>query len=580
MATKPQYRPVRSLLLLITLLVAAYAWIFTAHPTGSEERGLSPKLGLDLRGGTSVILTPDPDKTEGDVDEQRLEKAVDIISQRVNGTGVAEAEVVREGENILVALPSVGRDEALDLVGRTAQLTFRPLLSNAPGDPDTPVPTAEPSVVATIAPQSGSPAASPAPRGPSAVVTIGPKPSATATQNGRAVTGALLPQASPSAAPTPGATASARPTGSPAPAPTVSASVGGAADVVALQERFNELDCTDEEQLAEVAEQDDPKKSIIACMRDGSAKFILGPAEVSGTALKDATATIDPNTGAALISFELTKDGTKLFGEVTTKYTGQELAIVLDGVVQSAPRIEQPITNGEGQITGEFTDEDARDLANVLKFGALPIAFEQSQTQTISPTLGDESLDAGILAGILGISIVVVYLLLYYRALGLVVTIGLGIFGALNYAAVTILGNSEIGFTLTMAGIVGLIVSIGISGDSYVVFFERIKDEQREGRSPRVAVDRGFVGARRTILTANFVSFLAAATLYLLSVGAVRGFAFTLGMATLLDVLVFFLFTRPVATLLARSQRFAEGRRFGIRSLTPTTTAARLAKES
>lgn len=569
MASTPPYRPLRSLLLLFVILVSALSWIVV--------KDLEPKLGLDLRGGTSVILTPDPAKTVGRVTQARLDKAVDIISQRVNGTGVAEAEVVREGGNILVALPSVGRDEALDLVGRTAQLTFRPILSSAAGDPDAPVPTDEPSVDASIgadpsasgtAAPTASARASASPAATGATATDRPSP----TANGRAMSSALLAQAAtPTATPTPAGSAAPTPRGSAA--PSVSASPGGAADVIALQEQFNALDCTDAEQVAAVAAQDDPAKSIIACERDGSVKYILGPAEVTGTALQDANATINQQTGAPEIAFETTDDGSKLFGEVTKKYQGQPLAIVLDGIVQSAPTIQAEITD-EGQITGEFTDREAKDLAAVLKFGALPLAFEQSQTQTISPTLGDESLDAGMLAGILGISIVVLYLLAYYRALGLVVTSGLAVFGLLNYSAVVLLGASDVGFTLTLAGIVGLIVSIGISGDSYVVFFERIKDEQREGRSPRVAVDRGYVGARRTILTANFVSFLAAATLYLLSVGAVRGFAFTLGLATLIDVVVFFLFTRPVTTMLARSTRFAEGRRFGIRSLSPPRTTA------
>ncbi len=567
MASKPQYRPLRPLLLLLVLVVAAYAAIFT--------KGFEPKLGLDLRGGTSVILTPDTDKTEGRITAARLEKAVDIISQRVNGTGVAEAEVVREGQNVLVALPSVGRDEALDLVGRTAQLTFRPILSQAAGDPDAPVPSAEPSVIASIDPNaSGTPKPAATATPPSSTATIGTSPKASATSNPRPVTQALLPQASATPAATPKPSGTPKPAASGTPVPSVSASPGGAADVIALQGRFNELDCTDEKQVADIASLDDPKKTIVACERDGSVKYILGPSEVPGSALKTAEATINQTTGSSEISFELTKDGRKVFGDVTTKYQGQQLAIVLDGVVQSAPTINQPITNGEGQITGQFSDEEAKDLANVLKFGALPIAFEQSQTQTISPTLGDESLHAGVLAGILGLSIVVVYLLAYYRALGLVVTSGLVIFGALNYAAVTLLANSGIGFTLTLAGIAGLIVSIGISADSYVVHFERIKDEMRQGRTPRVAIERGYVGARRTILAADFVSFLAAATLYFLSVGAVRGFAFTLGLATLLDVTMFFLYARPAATLLGRSRLFVEGPRFGIKSLTPNAVAA------
>jgi len=586
-ASKPQYRPLRSLLVLLLSLVAAFAWILVAPGRPNHEGPLSLKLGLDLRGGTSVILTPDSEKTEGPVTTARLDKAVDIISQRVNGTGVAEAEVVREGENILVALPSVGRDEALDLVGRTAQLTFRPILSQAVGDPNATPPSPEPSVLASINPQpSGTAVPSPsASAGISSAATLAPASPST-TANKRAISSALLPQASPTAAatPKPSATRTPAPAASGSAAASPAASPGGAADLVALQEPFIELDCTDEKQVADIAAQDDPKKSIIACHPDLGLKYILGPSEVPGSALKTANATIDPTTGRSLITFELTKEGTKTFGAVTEKYQGQPLAIVLDGVVQSAPNISTPITDGRGEITGEFDDEEAKDLANVLKFGALPIAFEQSQTQTISPTLGDESLNAGVLAGVLGLAIVVVYLLLYYRALGLVVTSGLLVFGALNYAAVTLLANSDINFTLTLAGIVGLIVSIGISADSYVVFFERIKDELREGRSPRVAVDRGYVGARRTILAADFVSFLAAATLYILSVGAVRGFAFTLGLATMFDVTMFFLFTRPVTTMLARSARFADGPRFGIRSLIPsptaTTASARLAKES
>ncbi|HVF20190.1 MAG TPA: protein translocase subunit SecD [Mycobacteriales bacterium] len=577
MASKPQYRPLRPLLLLLALLVGSISWIVVEN--------LEPKLGLDLRGGTSVILTPDTDKTVGIVTTARLDKAVDIISLRVNGTGVAEAEVVREGENILVALPSVGRDEALDLVGRTAQLTFRPILSENAGDPNAPAPTAEPtaepSIVASIDPNTlGTASPQPAVSGGATIAPASPKPSATA--NGRAVSAALLPQAS--ATPAPAATPKPAASGSAAPAPSPEPSPGGAADVIALQAAFNSLDCTDDKQVAEIAAQDDPKKSIIACYPDAGLKYILGPSEVPGSALKTAGVTIEPTTGRASIDFELTDEGKKTFGDVTTKYVGKQLAIVLDGIVQSAPNIESPITDGKGQITGDFEDDEAKDLANVLKFGALPLAFEQSQTQTISPTLGDESLDAGVLAGTLGIVIVVLYLLAYYRALGVIVTVGLAVFGALNYAAVVLLGASEIGFTLTLAGIAGLIISIGISADSYVVFFERVKDEVREGRSPRVAVDRGFVGARRTILTANFVSFLAAATLYLLSVGAVRGFAFTLGMATMLDVLMFFLFTRPVTTLLVRNRGFAEGRRFGVRALAPPqaprTPASRVAKEA
>ncbi len=543
MATKGQARVARPLMFLLLLLAGLFSYVLIA--------GLEPRQGLDLRGGTSVILIPDPSRPAPSGGS--LEKAVDIIRQRVDATGVAESEVVVEGGNIRVALPDVGRDDALKLVGTTAELAFRHV--EQVGAPS-PVPPASPEPVA-----SGTPSARPS-GSPSVKVT---NPTPTATANKRPVPAALLdrqagtpsPTASPTTAPSP----TASPAASPAGEPLLTAEQ---APVI-----FATVDCTDPKQ-ANVGQRFAPDaQKIVACDRDGTAKYLLGAAEMKGTDVKSATATIDTSeggTGAWLVQLVFTGKGSKLFGALTQKYVNQQVAIVLDGVVQSAPNIESAITEGRAQISGPtIKAQEARELANVLKYGALPVVFDQSegQTQTISPTLGKESLDAGLTAGLLGLALVVLYSILYYRALGVVTVVGLLIFAAFNYLLIVLLGEL-IGFTLSLAGIAGLIVSIGISADSYVVFYERLKDEAREGRTLRQSVERGFKRAFATLLAADFVSLLAAATLYVLSIGSVRGFAFTLGMATFLDIFMAWFYTRPVVTLLARSRWFAEGRFAGV----------------
>ncbi|MFM8621121.1 MAG: protein translocase subunit SecD [Candidatus Nanopelagicaceae bacterium] len=309
---------------------------------------------------------------------------------------------------------------------------------------------------------------------------------------------------------------------------------------------------------------DTPEQTIVTCARNSATKYILGPAEVIGRQVSKASSGLDTQAGnvwTVLLTFN--NEGTKAFGALTQRVTSlaspqNQVAIVLDGVVVSAPRINEAIPSGNAQITGSFTQQESTDLANVLKYGALPLAFDRGEVQQVSPTLGAEQLKAGLLAGGLGLLLVVLYIFLFYRGLGIVSAGSLLIAGAFTYVSFLLLGKT-IGFTLTLAGIAGAIVSIGITADSFIVYFERIRDEIREGRSLRSAVETGWVRARRTILVADFVSIIAAVLLYFFAVGGVRGFAFTLGLVTLIDLLVVFFFTKPMMSLIGRSKFFNTG---------------------
>lgn len=538
-------RPSRPIAILILTLVGLNALILA--------NGWKPRQGLDLVGGTSVILTP----KGGTPSRGALTSAVDIINRRVNGTGVTSSEVVREGDNIRVSLPNTDRDDALKIVGKTAELTFRPVLQTFGPGPQTPEPPA-PSATPTVKPSG----------------TATPKPSATATASptasarGRAMSRALLPAQAPTPTPTATATATAtpKPTATPNPSATATPTLPAVLDV---NSAITLVDCSDAEHRERVSETfgapEQKDKQIVSCEVTGDAKFLLGPAEMSGTDVKTALATISQgqtiNTGEWVVALEM-KSASK-WGALTEKYVGQQLAIVLDGLVESAPSINEKIPDGNAEISGSFTEKSANELANVLKYGALPVQFEQSQIQSITPTLGEKSLDGALLAGFLGLGLVLLYAIVYYRALGIVTIVGMLIFAGLNWAALVILGE-VMGYTVTLAGIAGLIVSVGISADSYVVFYERLRDEVRSGKSVQQGVQRGFSRAFQTILNADAVSFLAAVILYRLSAGEVRGFAFTLGLATLIDVFVAWFYTRPVVTLLARTRMFREGRFGGL----------------
>jgi preprotein translocase subunit SecD len=335
---------------------------------------------------------------------------------------------------------------------------------------------------------------------------------------------------------------------------------GVSADVNA---KFAALDCTKAENL-QGSGTDAPTDTIVACDRAGQNKYVLAPAEVLGRQVSKASAGIDTQGGSAwFVSLTFNGEGTSAFGALTKRVTTlaaplNQVAIVLDGLVVSAPRITEAIPSGNAQITGSFTQLEAQDLANVLKYGALPLAFDRGEVQQISPTLGKDQLNAGLLAGGIGLILVMLYSLLYYRGLGFVTFGSLAVAGSLVYLLFLLLGK-WIGFTLTLAGIAGAIVAIGITADSFIVYFERVRDEIREGRSLRTAVQSGWALARRTILVADFVSIIAAVLLYFFAVGGVRGFAFTLGLTTLVDLIVVFAFTKPLVTLLSRVNFFASG---------------------
>jgi preprotein translocase subunit SecD len=343
---------------------------------------------------------------------------------------------------------------------------------------------------------------------------------------------------------------------------------GGAATPVAgvspeINAAYAAIDCTTAAARQNLG-GDTPEQTIVTCARNSATKYILGPAEVIGRQVAKASSGLDTQAGnvwTVLLTFN--NEGTKAFGALTQRVTSlaapqNQVAIVLDGVVVSAPRINEAIPSGNAQITGSFTQQESTDLANVLKYGALPLAFDRGEVQQVSPTLGAEQLKAGLLAGGLGLLLVVLYIFFFYRGLGIVSAGSLLIAGAFTYVSFLLLGKT-IGFTLTLAGIAGAIVSIGITADSFIVYFERIRDEVREGRSLRSAVETGWVRARRTILVADFVSIIAAVLLYFFAVGGVRGFAFTLGLSTLIDLLVVFFFTKPMMILIGRSKFFNSG---------------------
>ncbi|SEO95902.1 protein translocase subunit SecD [Trujillonella endophytica] len=539
--------PARRYFAAFLLIVAGlYALVFL---TGDSR---TPQLGLDLRGGTTVTLTAQtPDGNAPDSED--LELARRIIEQRVNGLGVAEAEVVTEGDNnIVISVPGDDGDQAREL-GQTAQLRFRPVI--CPGA-DPVCATLDQTVSDGTAPTD--PAAEPT--DPAADPAVPTDPAAVPTD----------PAAEPTD-PTTEPTDPAVPTDSDEPAPpTTAASTEEAAPL------FDALRCdTQDEPVLPAA----PDSYIAACSEDGTSKFLLGPAIIEGTEIDDASAGTQQGTGEWIVLLEFNDAGERTWADYTIAHQQEQVAFTLDERVVSAPVIRSAITSNPTTITGQFDQESAEELANQLRYGALPLTFEQAAAQSISTELGSEQLRAGLIAGAIGIALVFVYALLYYRALGLVMIASLILSAVVVYACLVLLGR-QIGFTLSLAGIAGFIVSIGITADSFVVYFERIKDEIREGRTLRSAVPRAWVRARRTILSADAVSFLAAAILYWLAIGDVKGFAFTLGMSTVLDLVVVFLFTHPLMAVLSRSPSFGSSRFSGLGRVEHTRRAAPAASSS
>jgi preprotein translocase subunit SecD len=566
-------RPGRALLALVALLAVIFGSIALGATTSDGQ--WTPKLALDLEGGTQIILSPKPAAgEEGKITAKQITDAVKIIRQRVNGSGVSEAEVTTEGsgnsQSIVVSLPGVPDQKTVNLVKASAELTFRPVLVAAEAAP-APVPTPTPTPSGSATPKATE----------TGKAKPTPKPSAT---NGR-----VVPQALTKAAGTAGPTAAA---GDPSQAadpsaaavdpstPAVdpntppvdpnAAAAGTASDLSqideALSKQFTEEDCSDLEAV-QTAKQD-LTKPIVTCETDGTVKYILGPVEVRGTNIKSATSGMGTTSQGAsngqwLVNLEFDGTGTKAFADVTSRLaslTGaqNQFAIVLDQLVISAPTTNERIPGGTAQISGNFTQTTATALADQLKFGALPVSFQVDTQNQVSALLGGEQLQRGLLAGLIGLILVVIYSLLQYRALGMVTVFSLLIAGVFAYGLVVLLGTTQ-GYRLSLSGVTGLIVAIGITADSFIVYFERVRDEVREGRPLRSAVEAAWLRARRTILISDAVSFLAAVVLYVLAVGGVRGFAFTLGLTTLIDVLVVFLFTKPAVTVLSRTHFFSAG---------------------
>ncbi|MBK8727901.1 MAG: protein translocase subunit SecD [Tetrasphaera sp.] len=547
----------RALLAMVLITVALVGLLTGAHQWGDAR--WTPKLGLDLEGGTQMILEP---RLTGasTVSAEQIDQARDIIVQRVDAGGISGAEVTTQGgRNIVVSIPGTPTESTLNAIRRSSQMQFRPVLAIADGVlAPTPTDSASPTV---------DPSASPAPSTTEAPV-VSPAPEASPTAQS-AIPGALMDT------PTPAATDSASPAATPSPSPSASASGSNssAPDPTSLewvtpelQTLFAALNCADPGVVDSLI--DDPAKPLVTCDQTGAVKYILGPVVVPGSEIQDAAAgyqALPSGQMSNIVEIQLTlkSTGAKEYADISRKMVNlsepqNQLAATLDSKVIVAPRFNEAILDGRASITGGFTIETARDLAQQLKFGALPISFDLQTREEISPTLGSEQLRYGLLAGLAGLGLVFLYSLAQYRVLGLVTVASIVFAGLLTYLAITILGWSH-NYRLDMAGVTGLIIAIGFTADSFIVYFERIRDELRSGRSLESAVATGWNRAKRTILAADGVNFLAAVVLYLLASSGVRGFAFTLGLTTLIDLLVTFLFSHPLVALLARQKFLRDG---------------------
>ena len=469
-----------SLVVVLVLTALSLSGLLLFHTT--------PKLGLDLQGGLSVVLTAKGENVDSGV----LDETVDIIRNRVDSIGAQEPDISRSGaDNIIVQLPGIKDPErALELIGKTAQLRFREVLGN-----------------------------------------VGLSEARSAARKAK------------------------------------------------LKEGTKAFDKFVAKQLKkqgyELSTDDPVDKPVVFAASDEDIWYKLGPAEVLGKDISTANALFDTsgNTGWQ-VNLEMTREGAKKWGDLTGRLAGQQkqLAIILDQRVESAPTVQEAITDGKARITGRFTEREAKDLALVLKTGALPIELERSQVQQVSATLGTASLKSGLIAGAIGLLLVALYMFAFYRLLGLITLFGLGIFGSLILGLIGLISQFR-GFSLTLAGVAGLIVSVGIAADSYIIYFERVKDELKEGKTFRSAVDRAFRSALRTNVAANSVAFFAAMILWLLAVGPVRGFALTLGISVLMDIGLLYFYAHPVVALIARRRPAADMRGVGMGSATAPAAA-------
>lgn len=640
---KKQARPGRTLVLFVLGLAVLYGLVGLADVTGDKAEGESswkPALGLDLQGGTRITLD-----SLSNPSADNLEEARKIIDARVNGSGVAEAEVVTQNNNIVVEIPGATNRDLIETVERTAQLRFRlvacpnqigscassvtagqgvstgeevPTDPTATGDPAQPSATGVPVEPST----SAAPDASSAPADPtessSAANRVAPgfgrtttptdTPTDTAT-DGATATGtpsAPATDATPSAPATPDATET--------PAPAVefdNNAVVSVDDAVAFirdgfsqdadcgptgyaqvtcEQLYNTYSCNPDGTIVKadttspLPDQpvDDPTKPLVACSPEQpyvsdtnpgnpATLYLLSPALIQGTDLSDASFGIPQGQVNYAVTLDLRDPGKTAFADVSARLTkgqnGENFAMVLDGTVLSAPYFESVIADGRAQISGNFTEAESQSLANSLKYGSLPIQFE-ANTETIGPSLAGDQLSAGLTAGAFGLGLVLIYCLFYYRGLGIVVVASLLAAAAVTYSLVLLLSETA-GFVLTLPGIAGLIIAVGVTADSFIIFFERIRDEMREGKSMRVAVESGWKRAKVTRLAAQVVSLLSAAVLYIFATGAVKGFGFALGLTTLVDLAILFWFTKPMVSWLARFTFFNSGSKFS--GLSPET---------
>jgi preprotein translocase subunit SecD len=573
--------PARYLTVFLILLIGAYLLVFL---TGDKRA--DAKLGIDLQGGTRVTLTArTPDGTRPT--REALSQAQQIISARVNGLGVSGSEVIVDGDNLVITVPGSDSSEARNL-GQTARLYIRPVINALPAETG-PLPRSPqrlPGPHARPRLPLGQHPGGPIPGGP---VPAGPVPGA---HPGGPVPGGAPGLPMPGDLPLPGEPAPAQPrpypldpppTPTPAPAPPAAPapapmqpgpsdprkdlaeriakqrewrqSTNKGVQFLALQ--YEATQCNQEDILAG---NDDPDLPLVTCDKDHKEAFLLAPSIISGDQIENASSGLDQHSGGYVVDLQFKSGAANTWADFTAAHIGTQTAFTLDSQVVSAPQIREAIPGGRTQITGgdpPFTASTARQLANVLKYGSLPLSFESSEAQTVSATLGLTSLRAGLIAGAIGLALVLLYSLMYYRLLGFLTALSLAASGAMVFAILVLLGR-YINYTLDLAGIAGLIIGIGTTADSFVVFFERIKDEIREGRSFRSAVPRGWARARKTILSGNTVTFLAAAVLYVLAIGQVKGFAFTLGLTVILDTVVVFLVTWPLLYLASKSTTLAK----------------------
>ncbi|GAA4689806.1 protein translocase subunit SecD [Promicromonospora umidemergens] len=526
-------RPVRTIVLLtiLTILLPFGAllagWQLDGKSSDNPDgASLAPGLALDLQGGTQIILQA-VTSDGSEVTPEAMQEAIGVIRQRVDANGVTEAEIASQGSNqIVVEIPGVVDDETIALISKAAQMKFRPVLTVG-----NPIPTVQPS-------------ASPSAPGDDAE---GKGDESAQGDQSRAELEKKAAEEAKDVDPTdPSDLAQITP---------------------AVQQLFDQLDCTDPKNL-QGGGGDHPDRVLVTCDQTGVAKYILGPVEVDGTDLTTATSGLVPGANGTVsnewgVTLDFDSEGATKFRETTERLTPLEpprnqFAIVLDGLIVSAPSSNAAITNGQAVISGSFTRDSAATLANQLSFGSLPLTFDVNGQNQISATLGSEQLQRGLFAGLIGLALVVVYSLFQYRSLGLLTVMSLVVAGAMTYVVIALL-SWGMGYRLSLPGIAGLIVAIGFTADSFIVYFERVRDELRDGRSLRLAVQRGWQRARRTIYAAKAVNLLSAVILYFMTVGGVRGFAFTLGLTTIIDVMVVIWFTHPVMELLAKVPFFRDG---------------------